>query len=90
ALDPRSRRNIIALLKSLDCARIIAGHDLDMMLDLGGEALFLHRGRIAARGKAAELLRDEVFLRSIDLELPLSLSGGGSSKSFPRICTENC
>jgi cobalt/nickel transport system ATP-binding protein len=74
ALDPRSRRNIIALLKSLDCAKIIAGHDLDMMLDLGGEALFLHQGRVAAQGKAAELFRDEVFLRSIDLELPLSLN----------------
>jgi cobalt/nickel transport system ATP-binding protein len=74
ALDPRSRRNIIALLKGLDCAKIIAGHDLDMMLDLGGEVLFLHQGRIAAQGKAGELLRDEAFLRSIDLELPLSLS----------------
>jgi cobalt/nickel transport system ATP-binding protein len=76
ALDPRARRNIIALLKNLDCAAIIAGHDLDMMLDLGGEALFLHQGRIAARGKAAELLRDEPFLRSIGLELPLSLGSG--------------
>jgi cobalt/nickel transport system ATP-binding protein len=75
ALDPRSRRNIIALLKSLDCARIIAGHDLDMMLDLGGAALFLHQGRIAAQGKAAELLRDGPFLQSIGLELPLSLEG---------------
>jgi cobalt/nickel transport system ATP-binding protein len=74
ALDPRSRRNIIALLKGLDCARIIAGHDLDMMLDLGGAALFLHQGRIAAQGKAAELLRDGAFLQSIDLELPLGLS----------------
>jgi cobalt/nickel transport system ATP-binding protein len=86
SLDPRSRRNIIALLKGLDCARIIAGHDLDMMLDLGGEALFLHEGRIAAQGKTAELFRDEAFLRSIDLELPLSLSSAcrgadGSSKS---------
>ncbi|MFP3090197.1 energy-coupling factor ABC transporter ATP-binding protein [Treponema sp. TIM-1] len=74
ALDPRSRRNIIALLKSLNCAKIIAGHDLDMMLDLEGEALFLHQGQISAHGKAAELLRDGPFLRGIGLELPLSLS----------------
>jgi cobalt/nickel transport system ATP-binding protein len=73
ALDPRARRNIITLLQGLGCAAIIAGHDLDMMLDLGGEALFLHRGRIAAQGKAAELLRDGAFLRDIGLELPLRL-----------------
>ncbi|MDR0451998.1 MAG: energy-coupling factor ABC transporter ATP-binding protein [Treponema sp.] len=75
ALDPRARRNIIALLKNLDCAAVIAGHDLDMMLELGGDALFLCRGRVAARGKAGDLLRDEAFLRSIGLELPLGLSG---------------
>jgi cobalt/nickel transport system ATP-binding protein len=74
ALDPRARKNIIALLRGLGCAAIIAGHDLDMMLDLGGDALFLHEGRIAARGRTEELLRDGVFLRSIGLELPLSLS----------------
>jgi cobalt/nickel transport system ATP-binding protein len=74
ALDPRARRNIIALLQGLGCAAIIAGHDLDMMLDLGGEALFLHRGRIAAQGPAAELLRDGPFLRGIGLELPLRLA----------------
>ncbi|MHB9291625.1 cobalt/nickel transport system ATP-binding protein [Hollandina sp. SP2] len=74
ALDPRARKNIIALLRGLNCAVIIAGHDLDMMLDLGSEALFLHRGSIAARGRPGELLRDEAFLQSIGLELPLSLS----------------
>jgi cobalt/nickel transport system ATP-binding protein len=73
ALDPRARKNIITLLRGLDCATIIAGHDLDMMLDLGGEALFLHKGGIAAKGRAGELLRDGAFLRSIGLELPLSL-----------------
>jgi cobalt/nickel transport system ATP-binding protein len=77
ALDPRARGNIIALLRGLDCAAVIAGHDLDMMLELGGEALFLHQGRIAAQGRAGELLRDGAFLRSIGLELPLSLSPRG-------------
>ncbi|MDR3161896.1 MAG: energy-coupling factor ABC transporter ATP-binding protein [Spirochaetaceae bacterium] len=77
ALDPRARRNIIALLRDLPCAAIIAGHDLDMMLDLGGDALFLHHGRIAARGKARVLLRDGAFLRGIGLELPLGQQGRG-------------
>jgi cobalt/nickel transport system ATP-binding protein len=72
SLDPRARKNIIALLKDLGCAKIIAGHDLDMMLDLAGDALFLHRGRIAAQGKATDLFGDDEFLRGIGLELPLS------------------
>jgi cobalt/nickel transport system ATP-binding protein len=73
ALDPHARKNIIALLRGLNCAAIIAGHDLDMMLDLGGEALFLNKGKTAAQGRAGELLRDGAFLRSIGLELPLGL-----------------
>jgi cobalt/nickel transport system ATP-binding protein len=72
ALDPRSRKKTIALLKSLDCTRIIASHDLDMALDLAEEVVFLHRGRIAGQSKTPGLLLDEKFLQSIELELPLS------------------
>jgi cobalt/nickel transport system ATP-binding protein len=71
-LDPRARKNCIALLKKLSCTRIIASHDLDMALDLCDEILFLHNGRIAARSTVPGLLLDEVFLQSIGLELPLS------------------
>jgi hypothetical protein len=66
-------RNIITLLRNIDCATIIAGRDLDMMLDLGGDAPFLHRGSIAAYGRASDLLQDGTFLRGIGLELPLRL-----------------
>jgi cobalt/nickel transport system ATP-binding protein len=72
ALDPRSRKNIIALIKSFNCTRIIASHDLDMMLDTADEVIFLHRGEIAARSETPGLLLDEGFLRGIGLELPLS------------------
>jgi cobalt/nickel transport system ATP-binding protein len=71
ALDPRSRKNIIALLGSLDCTRIIASHDLDMALDLAEEVIFLYRGRVAGQSKSPGLLLDEQFLRGIELELPL-------------------
>jgi cobalt/nickel transport system ATP-binding protein len=75
ALDPCSRKKIITLLKSLDCTRIIASHDLDMALDLADEVIFLHRGRVAGRSKTPGLLLDREFLRSIDLELPLGAGG---------------
>jgi cobalt/nickel transport system ATP-binding protein len=75
ALDPRSRKNIIALVKRFDCTRIIASHDLDMIMDLADEVIFLHHGKIAARSGVPGLLLDEGFLRGIDLELPLSVPG---------------
>jgi cobalt/nickel transport system ATP-binding protein len=74
ALDPRSRKNIIALIKNLPCARLIATHDLDMALEIADRIIFLHRGRIAAGCPAPGLLLDKDFLQGIGLELPLSVS----------------
>jgi cobalt/nickel transport system ATP-binding protein len=74
ALDPRSRKNIIALLKSLDCTRIIASHDLDMALDLADRVIFLYRGKVAGQSETPGLLLDEKFLQSIELELPLGVN----------------
>jgi cobalt/nickel transport system ATP-binding protein len=75
ALDPRSRKNIIALIKTLDSTRIIASHDLDMIMDVADEVIFLHKGEIAAQSGVPGLLLDETFLRGIGLELPLSAAG---------------
>jgi cobalt/nickel transport system ATP-binding protein len=74
SLDPRARKHIISLLKTLDCTLLIASHDLDMMLDLGGRVIFLHEGRIAAHSKIPGLLKDPAFLQRIGLELPLSMA----------------
>jgi cobalt/nickel transport system ATP-binding protein len=76
ALDPRSRKNIISLIKTLPGAKIIASHDLDMVLDLANRIIFLRRGAIVADCPAPGLLRDKSFLQSIGLELPLQLSAG--------------
>jgi cobalt/nickel transport system ATP-binding protein len=71
SLDPRARKNCIALLKALPCTKIIASHDLDMALDLCDETLFLQGGHIAERSSTPGLLLDEQFLQFIGLELPL-------------------
>ncbi|GHT78818.1 putative ABC transporter ATP-binding protein [Spirochaetia bacterium] len=74
ALDPQARKNIINLLKNLNCTKIIASHDLDMALDIASRILFLHKGKIAADCPAPGFLRDEDFLQSIGLELPLGFA----------------
>jgi cobalt/nickel transport system ATP-binding protein len=73
ALDPRSRKNIISILKNLGSTKIIASHDLDMALDLADRIVFLHKGKIAADCPAPGLLLDEAFLQSIGMELPLGI-----------------
>jgi cobalt/nickel transport system ATP-binding protein len=71
SLDPRARRNIITLIKGLDRTRIIASHDLDMILDIAGRVIFLHNGELSAQSPVPGLLLDEGYLQSIGLELPL-------------------
>jgi cobalt/nickel transport system ATP-binding protein len=76
SLDPRARKNIIALLKGLDRTRIIASHDLDMMLELADRVIFLHNGTLSAQSPVPGLLFDREYLEGIGLELPL---GHGAS-----------
>jgi len=75
SLDPRARKNLIALLAKIECTKIIATHDLDMGYDTGGKLLILDKGKIAASGNAKELLQNETLLQSAGLELPLALAG---------------
>ncbi|MDR1249911.1 MAG: energy-coupling factor ABC transporter ATP-binding protein [Treponema sp.] len=77
ALDPRARKNLIALLKKQRHTKIIASHDLDMALEIADRIIFLSQGRVAADCPAPGLLLDEDFLQSIGLELPLSVKGHG-------------
>ena len=73
ALDPRNRRRLIELLKNLKPAKLIASHDLDMILDTCDRVILMSHGRIVADGPAQEILRDEKLLVEHDLELPLRL-----------------
>ena len=74
ALDPYNRRLIIRTVASLPQTKIIASHDLDMILETCSRVILLSEGRIAADGRAEELLRDKALLEANHLELPLSLS----------------
>ena len=69
-LDPRGRREFKALLQSLPGAKIIATHDLELVLDLCSRVFILDGGRIVAQGPTASLLGDEELMLAHGLEKP--------------------
>jgi cobalt/nickel transport system ATP-binding protein len=75
-LDPRARRGLIELLRSLDAAKFIASHDLEMILELCQRVVVLDHGRIQADGPTREILADERLMEAHGLEVPLSIRLG--------------
>ena len=75
SLDPKNRRLLIRTLKKLPVTKIIASHDLDMVLELCSRVIVIAGGSIAADGPAGEILRDKELLESCGLELPFCLAG---------------
>lgn len=72
-LDPRGRRRFIQLIQSLDCAKLIATHDLEMVLEICPRTILLDGGRVIADGPSRDVLGDPALLDAHGLELPLSL-----------------
>jgi cobalt/nickel transport system ATP-binding protein len=75
SLDPKSRRSVIGLLNSFEHSKIVASHDLDLILDVCARCLVIRDGAIVADGPAAEILSDATLLAENNLELPLTLQG---------------
>jgi cobalt/nickel transport system ATP-binding protein len=73
SLDPRSRRALINILKTFSHTKVIASHDLDLILDVCRRCIIIHDGTVAADGDAQELLSDRDLMEENSLELPLSL-----------------
>ncbi len=71
-LDPAARRRLIGLLRSFTHTRVIATHDLDLVLDVCPRVLVMHEGRIEADGAPAEVFRDAALLQRCHLEPPLA------------------
>ena len=69
-LDPRGRRDLIELIRKLPGTKLIATHDLDLVLDLCPRVLILDAGQIAADGPAAQLLADRELMEKHGLEVP--------------------
>ena len=73
SLDPRSRRQLIELLRGLDIAKLIASHDLEMILETCVRVVVVDEGKTIATGPTAEILGDEDLMLAHGLETPYSL-----------------
>ena len=80
ALDPYNRRIVINTIRGLKQTKLIASHDLDMILDTCGRVILLDRGRIVADGPADEILRDRELLEAHRMELPFCLAWEAAGK----------
>ncbi len=69
-LDPRARREMIALLDALPATKILATHDMDCAASLCRRAAVIDGGRIVADGPSSEIMRDAVLLEAHGLERP--------------------
>ena len=75
SLDPRARRRLIALLRTFQHTKIIATHDLDMVLEVCARTVVFHGGTVVADGPTGEIFADIALLERSGLERPLSLQG---------------
>lgn len=73
ALDPKARRRIINLLNNVSKTKIIATHDLDMVLETCERVIIIKDGKVAYDGLAKNILTDEKLMNRYGLELPLCL-----------------
>jgi cobalt/nickel transport system ATP-binding protein len=69
-LDPRARRRLIHLLQGFEHTRIIATHDLELVVEVCPRVLVLDGGRIVAEGPTLTLLRNAPLMEAHGLECP--------------------
>ena len=72
-LDHAARRALIDFLRQLSVTKVIASHDLEMIIDLCPRVILLDRGRVVADGPSTEILGDEELLKGHRLEVPQSV-----------------
>jgi len=72
-LDPKARRHLIELLKGFSITKIVAGHDLELILNICSRVALLDKGRIVATGDTREVLSNKSLMESHGLEVPWSL-----------------
>ena len=69
-LDPRGRRELKQLLRQIPITKIIATHDLEMVVELCSRTIVIDHGEVIAQGPTVQLLSDEALMLKHDLERP--------------------
>ncbi len=69
-LDPGGRRELLALLATLEGELLLATHDLDAVVQLCGRTVLLAAGRVIADGPTEVILSDEDLMTRHALEVP--------------------
>jgi energy-coupling factor transporter ATP-binding protein EcfA2 len=69
-LDPRGKRSLIKTLQTIHATKIIATHDLEMVVELCSRTIILDQGTIVADGPTQQLLGDERLMLAHGLEKP--------------------
>lgn len=72
-LDPHGRRRLIDKLNSFKHTKIIATHDLDLVVDLCERTIVIHDGQVTADGPTLDIFKDEKLLAESHLEKPLRM-----------------
>lgn len=69
-LDPRGRRELIGLLRTLEQSLLVSTHDMRLVAEVFPRTIILDEGRIVADGPTPQLLADAALLESHGLEMP--------------------
>ena len=70
SLDPKGRRELKELLRGIPITKLIATHDLELVVELCSRVIVLDGGAIAAEGPTVQLLSDEELMLRHNLERP--------------------
>jgi cobalt transport protein ATP-binding subunit len=69
-LDPRGRRELIALLRSLPQTQLVSTHDMRLVADVFPRVVVMDAGAVVADGPSERLLADDPLLDAHGLERP--------------------
>jgi cobalt/nickel transport system ATP-binding protein len=72
-LDPRTRRRLIELLKTLPVTKLVASHDLLFVYETCQRTIVLDDGRTVADGPTRNILTDSALMQAHGLEVPPGL-----------------
>ena len=70
SLDPRGRREVKELLRQIPITKLIATHDLELVVELCSRVIVLDGGEVVAEGPTVDVLSDEALMLEHSLEKP--------------------